>query len=122
MSCSVATEPGRIYQDKLVQKSSSLIHLIKDLITRYSTRFLTVSRDTQEKLKKHYFITLTHYNRLFMDLLRQVGPFGQAVQVPLQDIPAYLIVEGETELGMNLKTGTKLASVQQLILTCTLVI
>lgn len=45
--------------------------------------------------------SLTH--RFFTDLLRKVGPFGKAMQVSLQDIPAYLIIEGETKLGMNLK-------------------
>lgn len=45
-----------------------------------------------------------------VELLRQVGPFGQAVQVPLQDVPAHLVVEGKAELGMNLKTGIKLVS------------
>lgn len=49
-----------------------------------------------------------HYYRLFTKLLRQVGPSGQTVQVPLQDVPAHLIVEGETELGMNLDRETTL--------------
>lgn len=37
-----------------------------------------------------------------MKLLFQVGTSGQAVQIPLQDVPAHLVVEGEAELGMNL--------------------
>lgn len=49
-----------------------------------------------------------HHDRLFTKLLRQVGPLGQTVQVPLQDVPAHLVVEGETELGMNLDSGTTL--------------
>jgi hypothetical protein len=32
-----------------------------------------------------------------------MGALGQAVHVPLQDIPAHLIVERVAELGMNLK-------------------
>lgn len=51
----------------------------------------------------HYLIPLTHQHRLFADLLREVGAFGETVQVSLQDIPAYFVVEGEAELGMNLK-------------------
>lgn len=54
-----------------------------------------------------------HYYGLFTELLRQVGPFGQTVQVPFQDVPAHLIIEGETELGMNLERGTPSASEQK---------
>lgn len=49
-----------------------------------------------------------HHYRLFTKLLRQVGPSGETVQVLLQDVPAHLVVEGETELGMNLDRGTTL--------------
>lgn len=52
---------------------------------------------------------LTCCRRLFAD--RQVGALGQTVQVPLQDVPAHLIVEGEPELGVNLEPGTQLTSV-----------
>lgn len=51
----------------------------------------------------HDVTSLTRRCRLSAELLSQVGAFGQAVQVPLQDVPAHLVVEGETELGMNLK-------------------
>lgn len=54
----------------------------------------------------HHLKSLTHHYGLFSELLRQVGPFGQAAHVPLQDVPAHLVVEGETELGVNLTTGT----------------
>lgn len=49
---------------------------------------------------------LTCCRRLFAD--RQVGALGQTVQVPLQDVPAHLIVEGEPELGVNLEPGTEI--------------
>lgn len=35
------------------------------------------------------------------------------MQVPFQDVPAHLIIEGETELGMNLDRGTTSASKQK---------
>lgn len=44
-------------------------------------------------------------DRLFMDLLSKVGPFGETVQVSLQDVPAYLVVKWEAEFGMNLSRG-----------------
>lgn len=50
---------------------------------------------------------------LFTELLRQVAPLGQTVQVPFQHVPAHLIVEGEAELGMNLESGTTSASEQK---------
>lgn len=57
----------------------------------------------------HDVTSLTRRCRLSAELLSQVGAFGQAVQVPLQDVPAHLVVEGETELGMNLKMSNKCA-------------
>lgn len=70
-------------------------------------KFFIYTRDSvREEL--HRLKLLTQDCGFSAELLRQVGPFGQAVQVPLQDVPAHLIVEGEAELGMNLKTGIKL--------------
>lgn len=76
---------------------------LRALITTEEQHF-SIDGHTGKQL--HYFFFLTHYYRLFTDLLRKVGPFGQAVHVSLQDVPAHLIVERETELGMNLKMGT----------------
>lgn len=50
---------------------------------------------------------------LLTELLRQVAPFGQTVQVTFQHVPAHLIIEGETELGVNLERGTTSASEQK---------
>ena len=50
---------------------------------------------------------LTDAEGVFLEFRGEVGDAGQAVEVSLQDIPANLIVEGETKLGMNLKNRDK---------------
>lgn len=62
---------------------------LKEIITHAAQ----TSRDTGDIRKQ-----LTSYYGLFMDLLREIGAFCQAVDVPLQDVPTDLIVEGETKL------------------------
>ena len=81
---------------------------LRELITTAVQDLNSIQGDTRDITKQlHYLISLTYQCRLFTDLLRKVGTFGQAVQVSLQDIPANLIVEGETKLGMNLKNRDK---------------
>ena len=69
---------------------------------------------TEQPAERDAAASLTHHHhRLLTEVLGQVGPFGQAVQVPFQDVPAHLVVEGEPELGVNLQRGTTSASEQK---------
>lgn len=47
---------------------------------------------------------LTNKHGFSLVFLREVGALSHAVHIPLQDIPAHLIVEGVTEFGLHLGT------------------